>query len=117
MSDSWKVTGVRSHAALNGMASTAFPRDMNSKGVPAITGDRLFCVAWHLALPAMAYILACNGHYEAALAKMGYATYSIAANRKLLLHALDVFYGLRWAVQDIVQLSGKGGTGKRSPDV
>ena len=111
MSGTWKVTGVWSHAALKGMASTAFPRDMKSTGVPAMTADRLFCVAFHVALPAIAYILASGGHYEAALAKMGYATYAIAGNRKLLLHALDVFYGVRWAVQDVVQMSGKGGFG------
>jgi len=110
MSESWRIQVPKAlHSALSGVATTAFTRDMKSEGVPKMTGDRVFCVCYHLALPAVAYVLSTGGYYEAALAKMGVATYALAANRKLMLHALDVLYGVRWAVQDVVQLSGKGG--------
>ena len=106
MSDSsWKIKG----SIFEGIDTTAHPRDMKAKGVPAWTGDRILRLIGHLALPAAAYVLSTDGHYEGALAKMGVATFAIAANRKLMLHALDAFYGLRWAAQDVTQMSGIGG--------
>ena len=101
----WKVK----RAIMSGFDTTAYPRDLNSTGVPAMSADRALCIALSLAIPVASYYLSTGGHYEAALASAGVATYALSQTRQNMLRALDVFYGARWATQDFVQLSGKGG--------
>jgi hypothetical protein len=101
----WKVK----RAIMSGFDTTAFPRDLNSTGVPAMSSDRALCIALNLAIPVASYYLSTGGHYQAVLASAGVATYALSSARQYMLRALDVFYGLRWATQDFVQLSGKGG--------
>ena len=47
----WKVK----RAIMSGFDTTAYPRDLNSTGVPAMSADRALCIALNLAIPVASY--------------------------------------------------------------